>query len=198
MGQFIEGIDRHQAMLLPECLNDYVGEDSAVRAIDAFVEMLDLAVLGFSASPAATGRPGYHPGLMLRIYLYGYLNQVQSSRRLERECGRNLELIWLTGRLKPDFKTIADFRRDNGPAIRKVCQQFVALCRDINLLDGTLVAIDGSRFKAVNAKAKNYTRGKLRQKLGEIDKAIERYLGELDRADEVFERKRCADHTSFV
>jgi len=188
MGQFIEGIDRHQAMLLPECLNDYVGEDSAVRAIDAFVEMLDLAVLGFSASPAATGRPGYHPGLMLRIYLYGYLNQVQSSRRLERECGRNLELIWRTGRLKPDFKTIADFRRDNGPAIRKVCQQFVALCRDINLLDGTLVAIDGSRFKAVNAKAKNYTRGKLRQKLGEIDKAIERYLGELDRADEVFEQ----------
>jgi len=188
MGQFIEGIDRHQAMLLPECLNDYVGEDSAVRAIDAFVEMLDLAVLGFNASPAATGRPGYHPGLMLRIYLYGYLNQVQSSRRLERECGRNLELIWLTGRLKPDFKTIADFRRDNGPAIRKVCQQFVALCRDINLLDGTLVAIDGSRFKAVNAKAKNYTRGKLRQKLGEIDKAIERYLDELDRADEVFEQ----------
>ena len=157
MGQFIEGVDRHQAMLLPECLDDYVGEDSAVRAIDAFVAMLDLAGLGFSAAPAATGRPGYHPGLMLRIYLYGYLNQIQSSRRLERECGRNLELIWLTGRLKPDFKTIADFRKDNGPAIRKVCQQFV-------------------------------TRGKLRQKLSEIDKAIERYLGELDRADEVFEQ----------
>ena len=188
MGQFIEGIDRHQALLLPECLDDYVGEDSAVRVIDAFVEMLDLAGLGFNAAPAATGRPGYHPGLMLRIYQYGYLNQIQSSRRLERECGRNLELIWLTGRLKPDFKTIADFRKDNGRAIRKVCQQFVALCRDINLLDGTLVAIDGSRFKAVNAKAKNYTRGKLRQKLGEIDKAIERYLGELDRADEVFEQ----------
>ena len=188
MGQFIEGVDRHQAMLLPECLDDYVGEDSAVRAIDAFVAMLDLAGLGFSAAPAATGRPGYHPGLMLRIYLYGYLNQIQSSRRLERECGRNLELIWLTGRLKPDFKTIADFRKDNGAAIRKVCQQFVALCRDINLLDGNLVAIDGSRFKAVNSKAKNYTCGKLRQKLGEIDKAIERYLGELDRADEVFEQ----------
>jgi len=188
MGQFIEGIDRHQALLLPECLDDYVGEDSAVRVIDAFVEMLDLAGLGFNAAPAATGRPGYHPGLMLRIYLYGYSNQIQSSRRLERECCRNLELIWLTGRLKPDFKTIADFRKDNGRAIRKVCQQFVALCRDINLLDGTLVAIDGSRFKAVNAKAKNYTRGKLRQKLGEIDKAIERYLGELDRADEVFEQ----------
>ncbi|NOD64913.1 MULTISPECIES: IS1182 family transposase [Ruegeria] len=188
MGQFIEGVDRHQAMLLPECLDDYVDEDSAVRAIDAFIDMLSLADLGFQTSPAATGRPGYHPGLMLRVYLYGYLNQIQSSRRLERECGRNLELIWLTGRLKPDFKTIADFRKDNGPAIRKVCQQFVALCRDINLLDGNLVAIDGSRFKAVNAKAKNYTRGKLRQKLGEIDKAIERYLGELDRADEVFEQ----------
>ena len=188
MGQFIEGQDRQQSMLLPECLDDYVGDDSPVRAIDAFVNMLSLADLGFQTLPAATGRPGYHPGLMLRIYLYGYLNQVQSSRRLERECGRNLELIWLTGRLKPDFKTIADFRKDNGLAIRKVCQQFVALCRDIHLLDGDLVAIDGSRFKAVNAKAKNYTRGKLRQKLGEIDKAIERYLGELDRADEVFEQ----------
>ncbi len=188
MGQFIEGLDRHQSILLPECLDDYVGEDSSVRAIDAFVDMLSLADLGFQTSPAATGRPGYHPEVMLRIYLYGYLNQVQSSRRLERECGRNLELIWLTGRLKPDFKTIADFRKDNGAAIRSVCQQFVALCRDINLLDGSLVAIDGSRFKAVNSKAKNYTRGKLRQKLGEIDKAIERYLGELDRADEVFEQ----------
>jgi transposase len=188
MTHFIEGLDRQQTMLLPEHLDDYVDENSPVRAIDAFADMLDLAVLGFNAQPAATGRPGYHPGLMLRIYLYGYLNKVQSSRRLERECGRNLELIWLTGRLKPDFKTIADFRKDNGPAIRKVCQQFVALCRNMDLLDGDVVAIDGSRFKAVNSKAKNYTRGKLRQKLGEIDKAIERYLGELDRADEVFEQ----------
>ena len=188
MKQFIEGVDRQQAILLPECLDDYVDEDNPVRAIDAFVDLVDLAVLGFNAAPAATGRPGYQPGLMLRIYLYGYLNQVQSSRRLERECGRNLELIWLTGRLKPDFKTIADFRKDNGPAIRKVCQEFVALCRDINLLDGRVVAIDGSRFKAVNAKAKNYTRGKLRQKLNEIDTAIQRYLSELDRADEVLEK----------
>jgi transposase len=188
MAHFIEGLDRQQTMLLPEHLDDYVDENSHVRAIDAFVDMLDLAVLSFSVQPAATGRPGYHPGLMLRIYLYGYLNQVQSSRRLERECGRNLELIWLTGRLKPDFKTIADFRKDKGPAIRKVCQQFVALCRNMDLLDGDVVAIDGRRFKAVNSKAKNYTRGKLRQKLGEVDKAIERYLGELDRADEVFEQ----------
>ena len=123
MAQFIEGLDRQQTMLLPEHLDDYVDENSPVRAIDAFADMLDLSTLGFNAQAAGTGRPGYHPGLMLRIYLYGYLNQVQSSRRLERECGRNLELIWLTGRLKPDFKTIADFRKDNGPAIRKVCQQ---------------------------------------------------------------------------
>ncbi len=188
MAGFIEGADRQQAMLLPACLDDYVCEDSPVRAIDAFVDMLDLAALGFKELAEPTGRPGYCPGLMLRIYLYGYLNQVQSSRRLERECGRNLELIWLTGQLKPDFKTIADFRKDNGPAIRKVCQQFVALCRDISLLDSSVVAIDGSRFKAVNAKAKNFTREKLRRKLGEIDAAIQRYLAELDRADEVLEK----------
>jgi transposase len=188
MTHFIEGLDLQQTMLLPEYLDDYVDANSPVRAIDAFVDLLDLSALGFNAQAAAAGRPGYHPGLMLRVYLYGYLNQIQSSRRLEREYGRNLELIWLTGRLKPDFKTIADFRKDNGPAIRKVCQQFVALCRNMNLLDGDVVAIDGSQFKAVNAKAKNYTRGKLRQKLGEVDKAIERYLGELDRADEVFEQ----------
>ena len=166
MKRFIEGLARDQVTLLPECLDDYVENDNPVRVVDVFVDMLDLDSLGFDVEPEATGRPGYHPGLMLRIYLYGYLNQVQSSRRLERECGRNLELIWLTGRLKPDFKTIADFRKDNGPAIRKVCQQFIALCRDIKLLDSDIVAIDGSRFKAVNSKAKNFTRGKLKQKLG--------------------------------
>lgn len=185
MKRFIEGTGRQQTALLPECLDDYVDEDNPVRAIDAFVEMLDLAALGFDVEPEATGRPGYHPALMLRIYLYGYLNQVQSSRRLERECGRNLELIWLTGRLAPDFKTIADFRKDNGFAIRNVCRQFVALCRGMDLLDSTLVAIDGSKFKAVNAKEKNFTREKLRRRLGEIDIAIKRYLAELDRADEV-------------
>lgn len=188
MSGFIEGADRRQTMLLPESLDDYVGEQNPVRAVDAFVDMLDLGALGFNTESEATGRPGYHPGLILRIYLYGYLNQVQSSRRLERECGRNLELIWLTRRLKPDFKTIADFRKDNGPAIRKVCQQFVALCRGLSLLDSDVVAIDGSRFKAVNAKAKNFTREKLRRKLGEIDTAIQRYLAELDRADEVLEK----------
>lgn len=167
MTRFIEGVFRDQVTLLPESLDDYVAEDNPVRVVYAFIDMLDLGELGFVLEPKATGRPGYHPGLMLRIYLYGYLNQVQSSRRLERECGRNLELLWLTGRLKPDFKTIADFRKDNGPAIRKVCQQFVALCRDIKLLDSDIVAIDGSRFKAVNSKANSYTPGKLKQKLGE-------------------------------
>jgi len=185
MTRFIEGLDRRQTSLLPSCIDDYVDEHNPVRAIEAFVEMLDLAALGFDVEPEATGRPGYHPATMLRLYLYGYLNQVQSSRRLERECARNLELIWLTGQLKPDFKTIADFRRDNGAAIRKVCQQFVALCRGIDLLDANLVAIDGSKFKAVNAKARSFTREKLRRRLGEIDAAVERYLAELDRADEV-------------
>lgn len=185
MTRFIEGLDRRQATLLPECVDDYVVEDNPVRAIDAFVEMLDLAALGFGTEPETTGRPGYHPRTMLKIYIYGYLNQVQSSRRLERECGSNLELIWLTGQLKPYFKTIADFRKDNGPAIRKVCRHFIALCRNIDLLDASIVAIDGSKFKAVNAKAKSYTSEQLRRRTGEIDTAIEKYMGELDRADEV-------------
>jgi transposase len=185
MKRFIEGLDRSQTILLPDCVDDYVDEENLVRAVDAFVDMLDLAALGFDVEPEATGRPGYHPATLLKLYLYGHLNQVQSSRRLERECGRNLELIWLMGRLKPDFKTIADFRRDNGPAIRKACRQFIALCRDIDLLDASLVAIDGSKFKAVNAKAKSYTREKLRRRMGEIDAAIDRYMAELDRADEV-------------
>jgi transposase len=188
MTRFIEGLDRNQTTLLPECVDDYVNEHNPVRAIDGFIDMLDLAALGFDVEPEPTGRPGYHPATMLKLYLYGYLNQVQSSRRLERECARNLELIWLTGRLKPDFKTIADFRKDNGPAIRKVCQQFVALCRDIDLLDASVVAIDGSKFKAVNSKSKSFTREKLRRRLGEIDEAIARYLGELDRSDEVLKK----------
>jgi transposase len=143
MGRFIEGADRRQATLLPETIDDYVGEENPVRVIDAFVDMLDLAALGFNGVvPEETGRPSYHPATMLKIYVYGYLNQVQSSRGLERECHRNLELIWLTGRLAPDFKTIADFRRDNGRAIRRVCAKFVALCRNLHLLDVASVAID--------------------------------------------------------
>jgi len=184
MKRFIEGVDRGQATLFPERLDDYIDDDNAARAIDAFIDSLDLAVLGFErVVPEATGRPGYHPATLLKIYLYGYLNQVQSSRRLERECGRNIEMIWLTGRLMPDFKTIADFRKDNGPSIRKVCRQFVALCRKLNLLDHHCVAIDGSKFKAVNAKAKNFSREKLRQRFKQIDKSIAHYLSELDSVD---------------
>ncbi|WP_172332775.1 transposase, partial [Mangrovicoccus sp. HB161399] len=183
MAGFIEGAGRQQAMLFPETLDDYVGEANPVRVVDAFVEMLDLAALGFRTAAKETGRPGYHPGLMLRIYVYGYLNRIQSSRRLETECGRNLELIWLTSRLRPDFKTIADFRKENGPAIRKVCRQFVLFCRDMSLLDADTVAIDGSRFKAVNAKSKSYTLEKLRRKTKDFDAGIARYMAELDRAD---------------
>jgi transposase len=151
MKRFIEGADRHQVTLLPECLEDFVGEDNPVRIVDAFVNELDLQKLGFDgADPAVTGRPGYHPSVLLKLYIYGCLNRVQSSRRLEREAQRNVELMWLTGRLTPDFKTIADFRRDNGKGIRNVCRRFVTLCRELNLLSQAIVAIDGSKFKAVN------------------------------------------------
>ena len=184
MARFIEGADRRRVALRPESLDDYVNVDNPVRVVDTFVDALDLTELGFDGvAPEATGRPGYHPATLLKIYLYGYLNQVQSSRRLERECGRNLELIWLTGRLAPDFKTIADFRRDNGRAIRKVCCRFVALCRDLHLLDGTAVAIDGSKFKAVNHREKNFTKNRLAKRIAAIGSTIDRYLKELDRAD---------------
>lgn len=183
MKRFIEGVDRNQTTLLPESLDDYVSNDKPVRVVDAFIHALDLAALGFNVVPEATGRPGYHPATILKIYLYGYLNQIQSSRKLERECGRNLELIWLTGRLAPDFKTIADFRHENGDAIRSVCRQFVALCRNMQLFDGGTVAIDGSKFKAVNHREKNFTQGRLSRRMAAIEKTIDRYLGELDRAD---------------
>jgi transposase len=148
MGRFIEGTDRGQNTLFPECLEDWIGEDNPVRVIDVFVEELDLAELRFGGvDPEATGRPSYHPSLLLKLYIYGYLNRVQSSRRLEREAGRNVEVMWLVGRLVPDHKTIADFRKDNGPAIRKVCAQFVALCREIGLLTNASVAIDGASSK---------------------------------------------------
>jgi transposase len=170
--------------LFPERVDDYVAEDSPVRVVDFFIDGLDISGLGFKAEPADTGRPGYHPRTMLKIYVYGYLNQVHSSRRLEREAQRNVELMWLTGRLAPDFKTIADFRRDNGEAIRLVCREFVMLCRKLNLLTHTLIAIDGSKFKAVNNRDKNFTRAKMKRRLAEVESSIERYLGELDRADE--------------
>src|SRR5436190_17600268 len=184
MKRFVEGEDRTQVSLLPECLDDYVAADNPVRVIDVFVDELDLHQLGFvRAEPAATGQPSYHPGVLLKIYLYGYLNRIQSSRRLEREAQRNVELMWLTGRLSPDFKTIADFRRDNGAAIRAVCGQFVALCRGLRLFTRAIVAIDGSKFKAVNNRDKNYTVAKVTGRMEQVDASIARYLRALDQAD---------------
>jgi len=183
MSGFIEGEDRNQATLFPERLDDYVAEDNPVRVIDVFIDDLDVSGLGFKAEPAKTGRPGYHPKMMLKLYVYGYLNRVQSSRRLEVEAQRNVELMWLTNRLAPDFKTIADFRKDNGVAIRLVCREFVLLCKKLNLLSTKLVAIDGSKFKAVNSRDKNFTRAKMARRVRDVEAAIERYLARLDQAD---------------
>jgi len=184
MKRFVDGEDRSQSTLFPERLDDYVGEDNPVRVVDVFVDELDLGGLGFSrVEPLATGRPGYHPSVLLKLYIYGYLNRVQSSRRLEREAGRNVEVMWLTGRLAPDHKTIANFRKDNGPAIRKVCAQFVGLCRQLNLFADASVAIDGSKFKAVNTRDKNFTRGKVKRRMDQIEESVARYLHQLDSAD---------------
>jgi len=152
--------------------------------IDAFVDALDLAKMGFDGvEPAATGRPAYHPSVLLKLYIYGYLNRVQSSRRLEREAGRNLEVMWLLGRLVPDDKVIADFRKDNGPALRKVCARFVELCRKMGLLAKASVAIDGSKFKAVNNRDRNFTRGKVERRRAQLEESVARYLSQLDTAD---------------
>jgi transposase len=184
MGRFVEGEDRRQSLLLPPSLDDYVTDDNPVRVVEAFIEELDLGALGFGGvEPAATGRPAYHPSTMLKIYLYGYLNRLQSSRRLEREAQRNIELMWLTGRLAPDFKTIANFRGDNGPAIRAVCSQFIGLCRKLNLFTKAVVAIDGSKFKAVNNRDRNFTVTKVAKRMEQVDASITRYLAALDRAD---------------
>lgn len=184
MKRFIEGLDRSQSILLPECLDDFVDTDNPVRVIDAFVDELDLGQLGFdSVEPELTGRPAYHPSVLLKIYIYGYLNRIQSSRRLEREAQRNMELMWLVGRLAPDFKTIANFRKDNGKAIRNVCRQFIVVCRKLNLFSQAVVAIDGSKFKAVNSQDRNLTKGKLRARLEKLDANIAKYLVALDTAD---------------
>jgi transposase len=183
MNGFIEGEDRTQATLFPERIDDYVAEDSPVRVVDVFIDDLDVSGLGFRTEPNATGRPSYHPKMMLKLYVYGYLNRVQSSRRLEREAQRNVELMWLTGRLTPDFKTIADFRKDNGEAIRLVCREFVMLCRKLGLLNNTLVAIDGSKFKAVNNRDKNFTRAKMKRRLAEVEASVDRYLEQLTEYD---------------
>ena len=179
MKRFIEGEYRTQVTLLPACLEDYVVEDNPVRVIDVFVDELDLGELGFEGvDPAATGRPAYHPAMLLKLYIYGYLNRIQSSRRLEREAQRNVELMWLTGRLMPDFKTIANFRKDNGPAIRSVCRQFVVLCRQLDLFSEAIVAIDGSKFKAVNNRDRNFTSAKMQRRMEQIEDSIDRYLSQ--------------------
>ena len=184
MKRFVEGEDRLQVALLPHCLDDYVTENNPVRVIEAFIDELDLATLGFEGVvPETTGRPAYHPATLLKIYLYGYLNRIPSSRRLERETQRNIELMWLTGRLMPDFKTIADFRKDNGPAIRATCRQFVMLCRRLDLFSEAVIAIDGSRFKAVNTRDKNYTHGAIQRRMEQVEASIARYLSALDTAD---------------
>ena len=183
MSGFIEGDDRHQLTLFPERLDDYIAEDSPVRVIDVFIDELDISGLGFKTVAEVTGRPGYHPTTLLKLYIYGYLNRIQSSRRLEREAQRNVELMWLTGRLAPDFKTIADFRKDNGEAIRLVCREFVMLCRKLELFTDAFVAIDGSKFKAVNNRDRNFTKAKLKRRLQQIDESIERYLGQIASAD---------------
>src|ERR1700756_3521370 len=184
MSGLVEGIDRSQSTFFPATLDDYVAEDNPVRAVDAFVDGLALGELGFfRVEPLEKGRPGYHPATLLKIYIYGYLNRIPSSRRLERECQRNIELVWLTGQLAPDFKTIADFRKDNGKAIREVCRTFVALCRELDLLSVASVAIDGSKFKAVNARDKNFTEAKMKRRLERIDESIARYLAQLETAD---------------
>jgi transposase len=184
MKRFVEGDNRAQANLFPESLDDYIAEDNPVRVVDVFIEELDLKALGFDgAEPEATGRPSYHPATLLKIYIYGYLNRIQSSRRLERETQRNVELIWLTGRLSPDFKTIADFRKDNGKAIRRVCREFVVLSRNLGLFSEAIVAIDGSKFKAVNNRDKNFTDRKLQARMQQLEESIARYLADLDRAD---------------
>ena len=184
MTRFVQAADRHQVVLLPDCLDDYVTHDNPARVVDAFVDELDLAALGFAGvTPAATGRPGYHPATLLKLYLYGYLNQIPSSRRLEREAGRNVELMWLIGRLAPDFKTIADFRRENGDALGATCRHFVMLCRQVGLLAGGVLAVDGSRFKAVNTRDRNFTPAAVRRRIEQVETSIVRYLAALDTAD---------------
>lgn len=183
MSGFIEGENRHQSTLFPDKLDDFVGEDNPVRVIDVFIDKLDISGLGFKSETVGAGRPGYHPRTMLKLFIYGYLNRVQSSRRLEREAQRNVELMWLTSRLAPDFKTIADFRKDNGKAIQLVCKEFVQLCRKLDLLNDHAVAVDGSKFKAVNNRDNNYTKAKMKRRLEEIDQSIARYLARIASAD---------------
>jgi transposase len=183
MTGFIEGECRTQATLFPERLDDNIAESSPVRVIDVFVDELELGSLRFKTVPEDTGWSPYQPATLLKIYVYGYLNRVQSSRRLEREAQRNVELMWLTGRLAPSFKTIADFRKDNGKAIQKVCREFVLICQKLELFTDAFVAIDGSKFKAVNNRDRNFTKAKMKLRLQQIDESIARYLSQMASAD---------------
>src|SRR3972149_3766138 len=181
----VQGQERDQLTLFPEALEDYIAKENPVRFVDAYVDGLDLKGLGFRhALLEETGRPPYHPADLLKLYVYGYLNRIRSSRQLEKEAGRNLETMWLLKRLTPDFKTIADFRRDNRRAIRRVCWEFILFCRQLDLFGGELVAIDGSKFKAQNAKGRNFTQSKLKRQMKELEKKVDEYLEELDEADE--------------
>ena len=180
----ITGEDRSQLLLLPDAVDDYVGPDNPVRFIDAFVDGLDLEAAGFQrVQPAEKGRPGYDPADLLKLYIYGYLNRIRSSRRLEAETHRNLEVIWLLRQLRPDFKTIADFRRDNRSAFRAVFRQFVRLCRELDLYGRELLAVDGTRIKAVNNRDRNFTRAKLKSHLQRLDERLDRYLDQMNAAD---------------
>jgi transposase len=184
MSRFIEGKGRSQSTLFPEQLYDRIADDNPVPAVDAFGDELDLAKLGFEgAKPAATGRPAYHPATLLKLYIYGYLNRIPSSGRLEREAQRNVELMWLTGRLVPDFKTIADIWRENGVGIRNVCRRFVELCRELRLFSQAIVAIASNKFKAVNSRDRNFTPGKVDKRQQQIEQSIERHLAALETAD---------------
>ena len=199
MAGFIEGVQRSQTVLFPERLEDWIGEDDLVRVIDLFVDELDLATLGFVRSTSArTGRPGYHPAILLKLFIYGYLNRIPSSRRLEREAGRNVEVMWLIGRLVPDHKTIAEFRRTNGRAIRKTCAQFVELCRRIGVLKGDCVAIDGSKFKAVNNRDRNFTKNKIASRLAHLEADVESYITEMVRIDRQEEGEARAGKVSHL
>jgi len=184
MKRFIEGENRFQSTLFPESLDDYIAADNPVRVIDAFVDGLDLKPLGFDrAEPSETGRPGYEPAVMLKIYVYGYLNRLTTTRVLERETHRNVELIWLTGRLMPNYKTIGEFRRNNRKAVQRVCAEFVGICRELKLFEQVIVAIDGSKFKAVNSRDKNFTRKSIKRRMKRLQEHIDRYLTMLDEAD---------------
>jgi len=185
MSHHVKGKSRSQATFFPEVLDDFVSTENPVRVIDVFVDELDLSELGFNGVvPKDTGRPNYHPAMLLKLYLYGYLNRIQSSRRLEREANRNIELMWLTERLAPDFKTIADFRKNNGEGIKQSCRTFIGLCRQLNMFSDAVVAIDGSKFKASNNKAKNYTPRKLDIEMARVEKHISKYLAQLDKSDD--------------